>query len=268
LNGNGGGPNNGELTVYSHTSQRQLSGLGDSQDSAFSVTVPAASQLTLGPDKKTKGWEHLTLKGSPEVFSSEDVVEEEDVPVIPVPDEAPGSLWAVPLEVFAKTQTRLALTNSTDKPAVVRVYLLDRKGNRLAGTLDPNLNPLSPGQQVVKSVDQFFPELIGLTEFFGTIVVKAERELPIWAMGVIGDQTENPTIRRALNMNVDLDGIKLKMTKELEEIAAREAALQKQMAHLEAVLQLTGNNGDFAGNSSRPVSSPPEAGTNFSETSG
>jgi hypothetical protein len=65
-------------------------------------------------------------------------------------------------------------------------------------------------------------------------------------MGVIGDEPQDFTIRRALNMNVDLDGIKAKMAKELEEIAAREVTLQQQMSHLEAVLQLAGSNGDSA----------------------
>jgi hypothetical protein len=231
--------------------------------------VPASGFVRLGPDKSVKGWEHLTLKGSPEVFSSEDTDEkEEPKPRIPVPDEAPASLWAVPLEVFSKTQTKLALTNSTDQPAVVRIYLLDRKGNRLAGTLDPKLNPLQPGDQVVEPVDRFFPELIGLAEFFGTIVVRVERERPIWAMGVIGNDSEDFTVRRGLNMNVDLDGIKAKMAKELEEIAAREVTLQKQMSHLEAVLSLAGGNGDFKGSADVGDSSPSDAESDLSETSG
>jgi hypothetical protein len=138
----------------------------------------------------------------------------------------------------------LALTNATDQPFVVKLYLLDGKGNRLAGTLDPKLNPLPPNWQVLESVDRYFPELIGLAEFYGTIVVRVEREGQIWAMGVIGDEPESLTIRRALNMNIDLEGLKAKMAKELEAIAAREATLQEQMVHLEAVLCLADGNGD------------------------
>jgi len=114
----------------------------------------------------------------------------------------------------------------------------------LAGTLDPKLNPLEPGLQVVKPIDRFFPELIGLTEFYGTVVVRVEREGHVWAMGVIGDDPEKLTIRRALNMNVDLEGLKTKMAKELEAILAKEASLQEQISHLDAVLSLASGNGD------------------------
>lgn len=248
LKSNGGGRDTGELTVYSHASETQLSGLDGSLDSAFAVPMPAASRITLGSGDRSRGWEQLTLKGPPEIFCHDEAEETtEPVPKIPVPDEEPGSLWAVPLEIFAEANTRIAFTNSVDLPTVVRVYLLDRKGNKLAGTLDPKLNPLPPGAQVVESIDRFFPELTGLTEFYGTIVVRVEQERQIWAMGVIGDDPENLTIRRALNMNVDLEGIKAKMSRELEEIAARELVLQQQMSHLEVVLQLAGTNGDSAG---------------------
>jgi hypothetical protein len=242
LKRNGNGPNNGELTVYSHSSEAQLSGLGESADSAFAVGVPASSSIRLGSDTLSDGWEHLTLKG-PGV-PEEDSVEESPLPLLPVPDEIPGSLWAVPVELIAKTKNGLALINASDEPVVVELYLLNRKGHRLAGTLDPKLNPLEPGRQVLKPVDRFFPELVGLTEFYGTVVVRVEREGHIWAMGVIGDDPEKLTIRRALNMNVDLEGLKTKMTKELEAISAKEASLQEQMSHLDAVLSLASGNGD------------------------
>jgi len=242
LKRNGDGPNNGELTVYSHSSEAQLSGLGQPAESSFAAVVPASSSIRLGSGKLSDGWEHLTLKG-PGV-PEEDSAEESPPPMLPVPDEIPGSLWAVPVELLAKTKNGLALINASDEPVVVELYLLNRKGHRLAGTLDPKLNPLEPGLQVVKPIDRFFPELIGLTEFYGTVVVRVEREGHVWAMGVIGDDPEKLTIRRALNMNVDLEGLKTKMAKELEAILAKEASLQEQMSHLDAVLSLASGNGD------------------------
>ncbi|MGW8181013.1 MAG: hypothetical protein ACWGQW_19960 [bacterium] len=245
LKRNGGEASNGELRVYSHTSEAQLSGLGDSPDSVFAVGVPAASSVRLGPNGTSKGWEHLSLKGPDDGTDSDDLRgEEESLPRLPVPDGVPGSLWAVPVELFAATRTRIAFTNATDQPLVVQLYLLDAKGNKIAGTFNQKLNPLPPHQQVLDLVDRYFPELKGLAEFYGTIVVRVEREGHIWAMGVIGDDPENLTIRRALNMNVDLEGLKDKMAKELEEISVREAALQEQMAHLDAVLNLAAGNGD------------------------
>ena len=265
-----GEPSSGELRVYSHTSEAQLSGLGDSPDSVFAVGVPAASSVRLGPNGTSKGWEHLNLKGPGD--ESDDVQEEEEsLPRLPVPDGVPGSLWAVPVELFAKTRTRIAFTNATDQPVVVQLYLLDGKGNKIAGTLNQKLNPLPPQQQVLNLVDRYFPELTGLAEFYGTIVVRAEREGHIWAMGVIGDDPENLTIRRALNMNVDLEGLKEKMAKELEEITVREAALQQQMAHLDAVLNLASGNGDTgqpaAGGTFAP-SPPISPESDFSEAPG
>lgn len=270
LKGNGGEPNGGELRVYSHTSEAQLSGLGTSPDTAFAVGVPAASSVRLGPNGTSKGWDHLSLRG-PGNESDDLQEEEESLPRLPVPEGVPGSLWAVPVELFAKTQTRIAFTSASDEPVVVQLYLLDGTGNKIAGTLNQKLNPLPPQQQVLDMVDKYFPELAGLAEFYGTIVVRVEQEGQIWAMGVIGDDPENLTIRRALNMNVDLEGLKEKMAKELEEISVREAALQQQMAHLDAVLNLASGNGDSgqaAAGTAFAATSPVSPATDFSEAPG
>jgi hypothetical protein len=248
LTGNGNESKAGELTIYSHISETQLSGLGDSQDSAFAVEVPPDSFVNLGPGDDSRGWESLRINGLAEVPSAEtSPSQDEPAPVIPVPEnELPGSLWAIPIEILPKTSTKLALTNALDQPVVVRLYLLDSTGNKLAGILDSKLNPLLPGRQVLGSMDRFFPELTGLTEFYGTIVARVERNKEVWAMGVIGEDPDRFTIRRALNMNVDLEGLKAKMAQELEEITVRETTLQEQMQHLEAVLHLASGNGDPA----------------------
>lgn len=248
LTGNGNESKAGELTVYSHISEAQLSGLGDSQDSAFAMDVQSAASVRLGPGEDSKGWESLRINGLADVSPAKTIPsQEEPVPVVPVPeDEIPGSLWAIPVELFPKVSAKLALTNPSDQPVVARLYLLDARGNKLAGTLDSKLNPLLPGRQVLESPDRFFPELMGLVEFYGTIVVKVDRNKEILAMGVIGDDPERFTLRRALNMNVDLEGLKVKMAQELEEITTRETTLQEQMLHLEAVLNLAGGNGDPA----------------------
>ena len=72
-------------------------------------------------------------------------------------------------------------------------------------------------------------------------------------------------------MNVDLEGLKEKMAKELEEITVREAALQQQMAHLDAVLNLASGNGDTgqpaAGGTFAP-SPPVSPESDLSEASG
>jgi hypothetical protein len=165
-------------------------------------------------------------------------------PMVPVPDEDPAALWAIPVELVSRQKDSLALTNATDQAVVVKLYLLDADGHKLAAVLDPKLNPLLPGRQVLEGVDRFFPELIGLADFRGTIIARAEDEQQIWAMGVTGEELESLIIRRALNMNVDLEGLKAKMSQELQEINEREVALKEQMAHLDAVLSLAGGNGD------------------------
>jgi len=272
LNGNGTRVNAGELTVYSHTSESQLQDLEDSNGSPFSLSVPLSSSVRLGPGRTSTGWEQLCLKGSAEVCVTDAPREKKEPrPIIPVPDQAPGALWAVPLEVFAKAPMGLALTNAGDQSAIVRLFLLDGKGNKLADGLDPKLNPLPPHQQVWESVDRFFPQLTGFAEFYGTVVVKVERGGPVWAMGIVGDAPESLMVRRALNMNVDLEGLKVKMAEELAEIEEREAALHEQMLHLEAVLRLTGRDTGGSGKDPKQSGFAPRSssghGTDYSGAS-
>jgi hypothetical protein len=243
LSGNGNGAQSGELTVYTHKSEQQLSGLGAGQDQAYAFALPAYSSVRLGPDGKNGGWEKLSLRMPADLLWDEGE-DEVIAPMVPVPDEDPATLWAIPVELVSRQKDSLVLTNATEQAVVVKLYLLDAEGHKLAAVLDPKLNPLLPGRQVLEGVDRFFPELIGLADFRGTIIARAEEDQQIWAMGVTGEELESLIIRRALNMNVDLEGLKVKMSQELEEIATREVALKEQMAHLDAVLQLAGGNGN------------------------
>ena len=71
-------------------------------------------------------------------------------------------------DMAAGRRTGFALTNSGPADVNVQIVALDENGNRAAVISPPQLNPLGPGQQVAKFLDEFLP---GLATFKGTMML-------------------------------------------------------------------------------------------------
>jgi hypothetical protein len=234
-----------QLKVYSHGTGLDTSSGDARADGVLSVGLPGNGSIRVTPDSSGDSLDNrilLALDSAAGELTADEHPEADEYDFMPnILQDEPSTRLATPIEICSSFRTTLVCGNPTESPVMVRLYLIDDNGKKMDSLSDPRLNPLPPNRQIALGAEEIFGTLGKKESFRGSIVSEVMGEGLIQSVGLDCTESGSSLFRRALNMNIDLEGLKTDIAQELGELVKREEHLKEQMLHLEAVLRFVGD---------------------------
>jgi hypothetical protein len=156
--------------------------------SQFDVNLPPQGLVRLSTGRVGNNgheWALITLDEEAHAYATFDLQAGRNLrSTAAVFTKSPSRKSSIPVRTSPFEDHGLVVANPTERPVVVKLTLVDEKGNEVITGMSHEMDPLPPGKQVAIFAKSAFSKVPGINSFSGRMIAEVVGEGLIWTAGL------------------------------------------------------------------------------------